>query len=343
MKLQRLLHFRTNIKDRLPSGNNIELGEIAINYATNGETLFIKNNDNKIAQFKDTKYYSKITDDIYSKLDAIDSTPFFKNFATLAEYETAVANKEVVYPCVSYITEDNVIKFEKLVLTNKATVTITQQLLDLIGATDVVPLTANPDYYEIFEVNGEDYLSNTVIWEGQNVIPSPTFNLGDTFNIKFKLKDEPQYFIENTRDSNLTMLFVYNLSYLEIDESFYNRFTGTIKDSTVREYPVGFIMPSVAPDFTCKFKGNYGITDKVVSFYELSNLIYGSVAMVEQYKSIQFYCRLQIPSGNETYGKPSDMYDEDAQTGATFYGIINYLAQYYGNTFSNLHIIIETY
>ena len=38
---------------------------------------------------------------------------FFKSFATLSEYETAVANGEVVYPCVSYITENNVIKFEK--------------------------------------------------------------------------------------------------------------------------------------------------------------------------------------------------------------------------------------
>lgn len=53
MKLQRLLHFRTNIKDKLPSASNIELGEIAINYATSGETLFIKNDTNKIAEFKD--------------------------------------------------------------------------------------------------------------------------------------------------------------------------------------------------------------------------------------------------------------------------------------------------
>ena len=74
MKLQSLLHFRTDIKDKLPLSNDIELGEIAINHATDGETLFIKNNDDKIAEFKDTKYYSKITDDIYSKLDTIDKT-----------------------------------------------------------------------------------------------------------------------------------------------------------------------------------------------------------------------------------------------------------------------------
>ena len=74
MKLQSLLHFRTDIKDKLPSSNDIELGEIAINHATDGETLFIKNNDDEIAEFKDTKYYSKITDDIYSKLDTIDKT-----------------------------------------------------------------------------------------------------------------------------------------------------------------------------------------------------------------------------------------------------------------------------
>ena len=112
---------------------------------------------------------------------------FFKSFATLSEYETAVANGEVVYPCVSYITENNAIKFEKSESPYNAIATVTQTLLDLFPGMDVIPLAINPDYYEIFEVNGEDYLSNTTTFEGFNCIPFPSLNLGDTFEIKFKL------------------------------------------------------------------------------------------------------------------------------------------------------------
>lgn len=111
----------------------------------------------------------------------------------------------------------------------------------------------------------------------------------------------------------------------------------------LREQPVGFYMPSFGPDFTCKFKGDYGIADKLVSVTMLGYLIYGLVIAAESDTSTQIYGRLQIPSGNETYGNPSDMYNVDTKAGATFYGIINYLAQDYGSTHSNLHIIIETY
>ena len=48
-------------------------------------------------------------------------------------------------------------------------------------------LDEGEDYFEIFEVNGEDYLSNTSTFEGLSCIPFPSFNLGDTFEIKFKL------------------------------------------------------------------------------------------------------------------------------------------------------------
>ena len=143
--------------------------------------------------------------------------PFFKSFATLSEYETAVANGEVVYPCVSYITEGNIIKFEKLESPyNNAIATVTQALIDLFGEMGVKPLSLNPDYYEIFEINGEDYLSKTVIFEGINCIPFPSFNLGDTFEIKFKLKDEPQHFVENTIFES-TFLFYYSHKFQQFE------------------------------------------------------------------------------------------------------------------------------
>lgn len=266
---------------------------------------------------------------------------FFKSFATLSEYETAVANGEVVYPCISYITENNVIKFEKSESPYNAIATVTQPLINIFGGMDVIPLTVNPDYFEIFEVNGEDYLSNTSTFEGLSCIPFPSFNLGDTFEIKFKLKDEPQYFVENTDNYGLILLFYYSLSYLEIDKSFYNRITMVSENGTVKEYPVGFYLPSVAPDFTCKFKGDYGITDNDVSIELLSMMFDGMFAGIDN-PDTTINWTLQIPNGNETYGDPSDMYDENTGTGATFYGMVNYIIQIYAE-YSNIHITIETY
>ena len=266
---------------------------------------------------------------------------FFKNFATLSEYETAVANGEVVYPCISYITEDNIIKFEKSESPYNAIATVTQTLIDLFGGMDVKPLAVNPDYFEIFEVNGEDYLSNTTTFEGLNVIPFPSFNIGDTFEIKFKLTDEPQYFVENGNDITSTFLFYYSLSYLEIDESFYNRAT-IVENETVKEYPVGFIAPSIAPDFTCKFKGDYGITDKDLNI-DLLSMMFEGIYMGMGDPDTPINWTFQIPNGNKTYGDPSDMYDETSGTGATFYGMVNYFAQVIANEYSNVHITIETY
>ena len=266
---------------------------------------------------------------------------FFKNFATLSEYETAVANGEVVYPCISYITEDNIIKFEKSESPYNAIATVTQTLIDLFGGMDVKPFAVNPDYFEIFEVNGEDYLSNTTTFEGLNVIPFPSFNIGDTFEIKFKLTDEPQYFVENGNDITSTFLFYYSLSYLEIDESFYNRAT-IVENETVKEYPVGFIAPSIAPDFTCKFKGDYGITDKDLNI-DLLSMMFEGIYMGMGDPDTPINWTFQIPNGNKTYGDPSDMYDETSGTGATFYGMVNYFAQVIANEYSNVHITIETY
>lgn len=51
-----------------PTTDQIDYGEIAINYAANGETLYIKNSENAIAEFKDNKYYQKQLSDKQDKL-----------------------------------------------------------------------------------------------------------------------------------------------------------------------------------------------------------------------------------------------------------------------------------
>ena len=52
-----------------PTTDQIDYGEIAINYAANGETLYIKNSENAIAEFKDNKYYQKQLSDIVALND----------------------------------------------------------------------------------------------------------------------------------------------------------------------------------------------------------------------------------------------------------------------------------
>lgn len=302
-----------------------------------------KLNDNSISSSKidGTVASTSSLNDLNNRVTLVENgeigNTFFKSFATLSEYETAVANGEVVYPCVSYITEGNMIKFGESPY--NAIATVTQALIDLFGEMDVKPLVANPDYFEIFKVNGEDYLSNTTTFEGLSCIPFPSFNLGDTFEIKFKLKDEPQHFVENTSLES-TFLFYYSLSYLEIDESFYNRVTIDRGDGMVKEYPVGFCIPSISPDFTCKFKGDYGITDKDLNIEMISMMFDG----INIYPGTPINWTLQIPNGNATYGNPSDMFDENTQTGATWYGFVNYFAEMIaGDDSINAHITIETY
>ena len=41
-------HYRTNDENTKPLPENIEYGELSINYRDGGETLFIKNDNNKI-------------------------------------------------------------------------------------------------------------------------------------------------------------------------------------------------------------------------------------------------------------------------------------------------------
>ena len=54
-----MLHLHTDVGGKKPSPGDIMTGELAINYAANGETLYIKNSEEAIAEFKDDKYYQK--------------------------------------------------------------------------------------------------------------------------------------------------------------------------------------------------------------------------------------------------------------------------------------------
>ena len=59
MKNNIIKHYRTANADVSPNSNDLEYGEIAIKYVKDNETIFIKNNENEIAEFKDKKYVDK--------------------------------------------------------------------------------------------------------------------------------------------------------------------------------------------------------------------------------------------------------------------------------------------
>ena len=62
-KINAVCHKRSSVITegipKQPTTDQIDYGEIAINYAASGETLYIKNSENAIVEFKDDKYYQK--------------------------------------------------------------------------------------------------------------------------------------------------------------------------------------------------------------------------------------------------------------------------------------------
>lgn len=61
-------HLRTNVSGKKPSPDDIMNGELAINYAASGETLYIKNSNEEIIEFKDNKYYQTQLSDKVDKV-----------------------------------------------------------------------------------------------------------------------------------------------------------------------------------------------------------------------------------------------------------------------------------
>ena len=72
-KINTVCHKRSSVitegVPKQPTTDQIDYGEIAINYAASGETLYIKNSENAIAKFKDDKYYQKQLSDIVALND----------------------------------------------------------------------------------------------------------------------------------------------------------------------------------------------------------------------------------------------------------------------------------
>ena len=94
-----VLHLHTNISDKKPSPSNIMTGELAINYAANGETLYIKNSKEEIAEFKDDKYYQKQLSELATKNELAQKQDIISDIDTIrnnaANYKGTVTSIKV--------------------------------------------------------------------------------------------------------------------------------------------------------------------------------------------------------------------------------------------------------
>ena len=94
-----VLHLHTNISDKKPSPSNIMTGELAINYAANGETLYIKNSEEAIAEFKDDKYYQKQLSELATKNELAQKQDIIPDIDTIrnnaANYKGTVTGVKI--------------------------------------------------------------------------------------------------------------------------------------------------------------------------------------------------------------------------------------------------------
>ena len=94
-----MLHLHTDINGKKPLPSDIMTGELAINYAANGETLYIKNSEEAIAEFKDNKYYQKQLSELATKNELAQKQDIIPDIDTIrnnaANYKGTVTGVKI--------------------------------------------------------------------------------------------------------------------------------------------------------------------------------------------------------------------------------------------------------
>lgn len=306
------------------------LTSIPANYVTESEleaalsTVDVDLSDYMTIDELEETYASK--DDLSAVNTVIENAGVnnFKTFATQAAYDEAVNNGEVVYPCISYIEETDVIVFYKNVtyngvaIINDIFIALTNMVGWDTGTTGSYPF-APRDFFDVCKFNGVDMMNNTAIYNDCEYILCPSdLQNGDTFNVYFKFKDEI-----DSKYATTSFFPIFN--YVEIDESFYNKFT-TEDNNT----PLAIGTGMLALNSTVKFMGDYDNSMGMALFGSLYSLImFGNGTT----PSVTFI----IPNNNATFGSPNDaaLVSNDYST-HTLYGVINSLN-------NSINITVETY
>lgn len=88
-------HYRTNIKGNMPSSDILESGEIGLNISKGGESMYIKNSENEIIEFKDKNY----VDSLVNKL--ITNTEL--KFYCIEPVTVTINGEDTIYDSNSYV------------------------------------------------------------------------------------------------------------------------------------------------------------------------------------------------------------------------------------------------
>jgi hypothetical protein len=84
-------------KPKLPTSEQLQHGELALNYAANGETIIMKNSDDNIVEFKSESYYADRFNDINSKMF----------IGTQEEYDIAYADGKISVGALVIIIDES--------------------------------------------------------------------------------------------------------------------------------------------------------------------------------------------------------------------------------------------
>lgn len=167
MEQQLILHKRSEESSKIPAPNDIEYGEIAMNYASDTESLFFKNSSNEIVIIKDKKYIDnaiqKLMTDVQKLIDDLD----------VSGGSSGGGNTEVS-------TKGGTVLFEvSTVNANFSNVTLSQSTsnftqLDICCCTDV----GEAIFTSVYNPNGNIFnVSSSIQESGELIIKSKQYEI----------------------------------------------------------------------------------------------------------------------------------------------------------------------
>lgn len=172
MEQQIILHKRSEESGRTPTPNDIEHGEIAINYASDTESLFFKNSSNEIVTIKDKKYIDNTIQNLMTDVQQLIDDAI-ADLDISGGGSSGGGNTEVS-------TKGGTILFEVLTTNaNFSDVTLSQSTsnftqLDICCCTDV----GEAIFTSVYNPNGSVFnVSSTIQESGELIIKSKQYEI----------------------------------------------------------------------------------------------------------------------------------------------------------------------
>ena len=368
----KILHKRTSGDTNTESAQSVlqsmKYGEVAASYGKGNECLIFKNSINSL---------KKIMSDSFNKAKYIShNNSNFKRFETKNDFQAAFDAGEIVYPCVSYIVETNEYHYMTPPVISGdyhlrveadyaqeyfmyATPLIGENLWEtMVEGTGELWLTSNSKIFSSFIVNGEEMIDQAVtsIPElglddiGLSIIKVP-YEAGKIWDIKIQFPEGGIIF--NNEDEMNRFLYEYSFVFTPITEiNYYDSLKELLISTSEQPETVATI---------CFLLGMYTLGPKKMHFigslpqYERPGDVFYSLIMYNGIYSRMLVMdggydvppiTIEIPSGDTTYGNPTDMWEGDGNLeseNATFYGMFNFYINTLDENYPNHGISIIEY